>query len=135
MYSGGEMIWLNTISGNFEGGPEIVYYAGPSCSGTPYLKSRTGPGPDVMNRVFVGKTNAGNYHTFYKIVGFESTPFTTTSYREFNTVGGMGNCTNKSTTHLTYMSGVGPIPILEEVPKTSLQDLSHLAPLKVEADQ
>lgn len=130
MYDGGEILWLNTITGKFEGQPEQIYYAGPNCTGAAYKRPKLDSTPDVLNRVYVGKRTNGTYHSMYKITGFTTGVVQTLSMREFSTT----TCTNTSNSFDTSLSGIGPLPTLQEMPATSFADLSNLAPLKVEAE-
>jgi len=133
MYDGGELLWLNTISGELDGRPEVVYYTGTLCTGVAYKRPKLDSSPDVLNRIYVGKRDNGAYQILYKVVGFAGGIVQTLSRREWNVRPGAGNCSSMPESFNTS-SSYGKMPILEEMPTNSLQDLSHLAPLKIEAE-
>lgn len=135
MYDNGEILWLNSITGKFEGRPEVIYHAGADCTGTAYKRPKMDSSPDILNRIYIGKYQWGAYHTAYKIVGFATSGvIQTLSRRVFNQSPGMGNCENGPESFDTGSPGVGPVPILQIVDLNNLRDLSRLAPLKVEAE-
>jgi len=133
MYDGGEILWLNTITGKFEGRPEVVFYSGANCTGTAYKRPKQDGSPDIINRIYIGKYTSGQYRHIYKITGFGTGIIQTVSRRSY-IMQTSGACETASDSFDTSMSGIGPMPILQELPLSSLQDLSHLAPLTVVAE-
>ena len=133
MYDGGELIWVNTLTGKFDGKADMVFFSGPNCTGTPYKRGLAEYGsPDVLNRIYVGKSDYGSYIAFYKAVGTATGVISTVSQRTFNQTPGMGICSEGGQAFNTSLSGVGPMVVLQQIPIDSLKDLSSVAPLKVE---
>lgn len=133
MYDGGEILWVNSVTGRFEGNPEMIYYSGENCTGTAYKLPKQHGSPDILNRVYVGRYGpTGVDHSMYKIVGFATSSIQVMSRRNFTTYSKFGQCEPESATFTTESTGLGFIPIVQAMPANALQDLYRLAPLKVE---
>lgn len=133
MYDGGETIWLNTKTGKFAQGLDVVYFSGLNCTGTAYLFGGQMEGPFALNQVYSGFNDYGVPVLHYKVTGFTSTQFTTQSRKTWNSHPNAGYCQNTSANSI-YNVQTNPVAILQELPLSAYTDLSRLAPLKIEVE-